>query len=108
MDVKKYGNPEIWGYCSGYDYVALCQLFGTMMDLPAGWPHFICDLQQVFDERGITDDTLPEQEGSAHNALDDARYIKRLWQFLEYGDNTLVGYRRDGTSYEAGDVELTN
>jgi hypothetical protein len=27
-------KPEWWGYYSAYDHVALCQLFGTMMDLP--------------------------------------------------------------------------
>ena len=73
---------ELWSWCAGYDFVALCQLFGTMMDLPQGWPHYIRDLQQVLDEGKIDDDELPQQEGTAHNALDDAKHIKRLWEFL--------------------------
>ena len=31
-------KPEIWGWYAAYDWVALCQIFGTMMDLPEGWP----------------------------------------------------------------------
>lgn len=70
------------GWCAGYDFVAFCQLFGAMMDLPAGWPHYIKDIQYILDERGISDDQLPQQEEDVHNALADARHIKRLWEFL--------------------------
>ncbi len=65
-----------------YDFVALCQLFGTMMDLPKGYPHYIRDLQHVLDVRGISDDDLPKQYGYAHNALDDARHIKKLCEYV--------------------------
>ncbi len=82
-DPEQYGKPEFIGWCAGYDFVLLCQLFGTMMDLPADWPHYIKDLQHVLDDRSWTDDMLPEQEGSAHNALGDAKHIRRLWTFLE-------------------------
>lgn len=73
---------EIWGWCAGYDWVVLCQVFGTMMDLPAGCPHYIRDIQYLLDEQGIDDSDLPAQEGIAHNALGDAKYIRRLWEFL--------------------------
>lgn len=85
MDVEKYGNPELWGWCCAYDYVALCQLFGTMMDIPSGWPHYMRDLQHVLDVRGISDDELPQQEGKAHNALEDARHIKKLCEHVLKG-----------------------
>jgi len=81
MDIEKYGYPELIGWCCAYDFVALCQLFGTMMDVPASLPHYMRDLQQLLDERGIPDDWLPEQE-NAHNALADARYIKQIWEML--------------------------
>lgn len=29
-----YGRPEFWAYYGAYDWVAVCQLFGTMMKLP--------------------------------------------------------------------------
>lgn len=80
---EQYGKPEFIGWCCSYDHVALCQLFGTMMDLPAGWPHYMRDLQHVLDDRSITDELLPEQDEQLHNALADAKHIKRIWQFLE-------------------------
>lgn len=82
FDIEDYGKPEIWGWCAGYDFVAFCQIFGTMMDLPAGYPHYIRDLQYILDERGIKDDELPRQEEGLHNALADAKHIKRLWEWL--------------------------
>lgn len=73
-------NPEFWAYYASYDWVALCQLFGTMMDLPKGWPMFVRDLQQVRTERGIAE--LPEQLGVEHNALADARWTRDAWEFV--------------------------
>lgn len=72
-------NFDLYGWCSAYDFVALCQLFGTMMQLPAFYPHYINDLQQELDERGTKDEELPEQEKGLHNALADARHIRHLW-----------------------------
>ncbi len=80
------GEPELWGWITGYDYVTFCQIFGTMMDLPPGYPHYIKDLQHVLDERGISDDELPEQEEGLHNALHDARHLKRLWGYIVRND----------------------
>jgi len=82
MDAEEHGKPELIGWCSGYDFVALCQLFGTMMDLPSKWPHYIRDLQYLLDVQYISDDELPQQDGNAHNALDDAHYIKKLWEYI--------------------------
>src|SRR5215831_4354209 len=31
-------KPEFWAYYADYDWVVFCQIFGTMMDLPKGWP----------------------------------------------------------------------
>lgn len=72
--------PEFWGYYSAYDWVALCQLFGTMMDLPRGWPMYCRDLQQVIDENSIAD--VPVQdEADIHHALSDALWTKRAWEY---------------------------
>ena len=86
LDPEKYGKPELIGWCSGYDFVVFCQLFGTMMDLPAGYPHYIKDLQFILDKFDISDDQLPadENEGLAHNALVDARYIGQLWDYTQH------------------------
>ena len=86
FDVEEYGKPELHGWCSGYDFVAFCQIFGTMMDLPEGYPHYIRDLQQILDERGISDEELPKQEEGLHNALSDAQHLKRLWGYIVRND----------------------
>ena len=77
MDTK----PEFWGYYSAYDHVALCQLFGTMMDLPKGWPMYTRDIKQWCDYLG--NPALPEQGKDEHHALADARWNKVAWEFLQ-------------------------
>jgi len=42
---------ELYGYYSAYDHVALCWLFGKMIDLPKGFPMFTKDLKQMLDEK---------------------------------------------------------
>lgn len=83
-DIEKYGLPEFWGYFSAYDHVALCQLFGTMMNLPARWPMYTRDIQQWAGALGVTVslESLVPDEG-IHNALTDARWTKKAWQFLK-------------------------
>jgi len=73
-------DPEFWAYYCSYDWVALCQLFGTMMDLPKGWPMFCRDVQQVRVDLGIAD--LPKQFTTEHNALSDALWTKQAHDFL--------------------------
>lgn len=72
-DVRKFvgEEPEFWAWFAAYDWVALCQLFGTMMDLPDGWPMYCRDLKQVSDERGLD----LKQTDSVHNALGDAQWL---------------------------------
>jgi hypothetical protein len=74
-------KPEFIGYFADYDWVVLCQLFGTMMDLPKGWPMFCRDVKQWCCDVG--NPKLPRQSGTAHNALDDARHIREMHRFLE-------------------------
>lgn len=71
---------EIYGWCCAYDWVAICQLFGTMMDLPKNWPHYMRDIQMLLDEECVDDSELPSQTETAHNALADARYIKQIFE----------------------------
>jgi hypothetical protein len=72
---------ELWGYYADYDHVALCQLFGTMMNLPKGWPMYTRDLKQWCDMLG--NPKLPEQGQEEHHALADARWNKQVYSFLE-------------------------
>jgi hypothetical protein len=73
--------PKFWGYYSAYDWVIFCQLFGAMIDLPTGWPMYCRDIKQWCDSLG--NPKLPEQQASGeHNALNDARWNKRAYEFL--------------------------
>jgi hypothetical protein len=78
------GKIEFWGYYADYDHVALCQLFGTMMDLPKNFPMYTRDLKQRADRLGVNLSVkmppLPDEE---HYALADARWNKRVYDFLE-------------------------
>lgn len=73
-------KPEFWAYYADYDWVAFCQLFGTMSDLPKGWPMYCRDLKQWCDDLG--NPKLPEQGKGEHHALADARWNKQAWEFL--------------------------
>jgi hypothetical protein len=75
-------GPKFWAYYADYDWVVLCQLFGKMIDLPPGWPKYCRDLVQVLDGINLRSSDLPVQpEGTEHNALDDARWVRDglLW-----------------------------
>lgn len=94
--------PVLYGYYSAYDHVALCWLFGKMIDLPKGFPMYTVDLKQMMDEKAENysdhfssgnesfetklswiknKDTYPKQSNE-HNALADARWNKKLHEFL--------------------------
>lgn len=70
--------PEFWADYASYDWVAMCQLFGPMMDLPEGFPMYCHDLRQEVDRLKIS---LPPQFGIKHHALADARWVKESWEF---------------------------
>ena len=81
-------SPQFWAYYADYDWVALCQLFGTMMDLPKGWPMYCRDLKQRVDEQG-GGVRLPAQTGAEHHALADAIWTKDTWDWLHRHMNGL-------------------
>lgn len=74
-------EPEIWAYYADYDWVVLCQLFGTMMDLPKGWPMYCRDVKQLADSKG--NPRLPERILEEHNAMNDAQWTREAWLFLQ-------------------------
>ena len=74
-------DPEFWAYYADYDWVVLCQLYGTMLRLPESWPKYCLDVKHLCVELG--DPRLPEQKDEdAHNALNDARWTKGAYEFL--------------------------
>jgi 3'-5' exoribonuclease-like protein len=73
-------DVELWAWYGAYDHVALCQLWGRMIDLPEGVPMFTCDLKQEAERLG--NPPLPQQAEGLHNALADARHNKVMAEFL--------------------------
>jgi hypothetical protein len=73
---------ELWADYAAYDHVALCQLFGRMIDLPDGVPMWTHDFQQAWEMAGRPE--MPEQMIGVHNALADARHLKVKHHYLAY------------------------
>lgn len=101
---NEYPKSELYAYYADYDWVIFCWLFGKMIDLPNGFPMYCRDLKQMLDEYisktwkdvelstwGHTGVTLKElkkhpnfpQKENVHNALADAQWNKKLYDFLK-------------------------
>lgn len=105
-DVKS--KIQLYGYYSAYDHVALCWLFGKMIELPKGFPMYTIDLKQSLDEYAkefsnmvcyssgnhtvwSIDETIKHLKSTykmpspkkGHHALEDARYNYELYKFLK-------------------------
>jgi len=84
-----YAQPEFYAYYADYDWVVFCSLFGRMIDLPKGFPMYCKDLKQYFDDvQYLEKYNLKEQpnypkQGNEHNALDDARWNFKLFEFVK-------------------------
>lgn len=108
-------KPEIWAYYADYDWVALCQLFGTMMDLPKGWPMYCRDVKQLCDSLG--NPKLPDQDTAEHHALADAQWTRIAWKFLNARpeeaireaalEDVLVALRKRWKEYRDASVSVT-
>lgn len=85
-------KPTFYAYYADYDWVAFCWLFGKMIDLPKGFPMYCRDLKQMLDEKHESLDKgkfylklhndYPKQENE-HSAIHDARWNKKLHEFLK-------------------------
>ncbi len=51
-----------------------------MMELPKGFPMYCRDIKQLCDSLG--NPKLPKQESCEHNALDDAKHNRFMYDFL--------------------------
>ena len=70
--------PEFWADYASYDWVALCQLYGPMVSLPAGFPFWCRDLQQLIEDRRFDRKGLPGNPGE-HDALNDAMWCRAAY-----------------------------
>ena len=84
-------DNELWAYYAAYDHVALCQLWGPMMKLPAGVPMWTNDLQQEAArlERLLGADIEKPEQAAEHHALADAWWNAALWDIMRRVSATL-------------------
>jgi len=97
--IKFVDNPEFYAYYADYDWVVFCWLFGRMIDLPEGFPKYCRDLKQMMDDKSnfiftnkpknwgqhpnnIKNHRDYPKQTSEHNALADAKWNKKLHEFL--------------------------
>lgn len=74
---------EFWAYYASYDWVLLCQIFGTMMGLPRGMPHLCFDLQQLWLlHAGPAGAAKPPMPDNAHDALADAEWNRDFYEAM--------------------------
>jgi 3' exoribonuclease, RNase T-like len=71
---------RFYGYFSDYDWVLFCSLFGTMMDLPEGFPMFCIDLKQMADEKFEQYWEIYSDHGRVFNK----QKIREEWQNANY------------------------
>lgn len=77
--------PDFWAWYGAYDHVALCGIFGSMIDLPKNFPMFTQDIKQLHKAKGSPE--MPKQPEGKHNALADARFnIVRYNHLIEMPD----------------------
>jgi hypothetical protein len=72
--------PVLWAWYGAYDHVALCQLWGSMPELPRAIPRFTLDVRQLWEHLGRP--ALPVQSDGVHHALEDARHVRARWEAL--------------------------
>lgn len=83
-------EPRLWGFFADYDWIVLCQLFGTMMQLPPWFPKFCMDLKQSMVERGLSSEwkrTVCPDPKDEHHALADARWNRDLYKAISAVDS---------------------
>lgn len=103
---------KFYTYYGNYDWVVFCWLFGRMIDLPKGFPMYSKDLKQTLDEKqenryklkeiidktkvltkheeselvyplNLKDHPNYPKQSNEHNALEDAKWNKKLYEFLQ-------------------------
>jgi hypothetical protein len=78
-------DHELWAYYGAYDHVALCQLWGRMIDLPGCVPMWTHDVMQLLDRRDLRhvnlSNVVPQQ--NEHHALADARWNRDAYEWIK-------------------------
>jgi hypothetical protein len=82
--------PSLHAWFASYDHVVLAQIFGVMMDFPLFIPMYTHDVRSFVDWHGIDPRILPKQKTGNHDALEDARHLKKVHTFIEERQKLLI------------------
>jgi len=84
--IEPYDEVEIWSDCLSYDWVLFNQIWGHAFKLPKKIYYIPFDICTLFKMKGIDSDINREEfagmDGKKHNALHDARVIKKCYEKL--------------------------
>jgi hypothetical protein len=94
--VRPGALSEFWGYYADYDWVAICQMYGTMMGLPKHFPRYCMDLKQL--SWLVGNPAHPPQPKDEHHALADALWNRDLYAYLRTVPSGVWGYKREDKS----------
>lgn len=109
LDRMQKDPITFYAYFADYDWTVFCWLFGKMITLPTGFPMYCRDLKQMLDEKledlsnsdfftkfhikaemtlkeklvEIKKHTEYPTQENEHNALDDAKWNKDLYDFIQ-------------------------
>ncbi len=106
IDAERSPFPlaEFWADYASYDWIVLCQLYGTMLERPDYWPMFCMDIQQMKRHVGFKGN-LPEVAGQAHCAMDDALNCKERWELLDAWDREQIREHEEAWANSRGGIE---
>lgn len=89
--LSQFKKVEIWSDCLAYDWVLFNQLFGHAFNIPENVYYIPFDICTLFKAKGIDPDISREEfsgmsdNSQKHNALWDARVIKKCYENLING-----------------------
>lgn len=73
-------HTEFWAYFGSYDWFLLTSLWKGFDKMPKNWPRIYYDLYQFAKHNG-SNKTLPQRFKPEHNALVDARWTRKSFDY---------------------------
>ena len=89
--LSNFDDVEMWSDCLSYDWVLFNDLFNHAFNIPNNIYYIPFDICTLFKVKGVDPDVNREEysqlDGEKHNALHDARVIKKCYErLMEYQD----------------------
>lgn len=90
--LSQFDKVQMWSDCLAYDWVLFCEIFGGAFGVPGNVYYIPFDICTLMLEKGVDPDinrekfaygeVLQEMQNQKHNALWDAKVIKRCYETL--------------------------